>query len=89
LAFWADCKTDDIAIFAAGPTAVALATWIDIEGGTTVIVERAESFVNLASLPQSQISPNDIDDVIGGLDALDGILDHRNFPLNIHPIGGA
>jgi hypothetical protein len=52
-------------------------------------VERAESFVNLASLPQSQISPNDIDDVIGGLDALDGILDHRNFPLNIHPIGGA
>jgi hypothetical protein len=64
-------KTQDVAELVARPTAEALASRIDVEGGSAVFVEGAESFECAAGRTESDVGPNDIDDIVGLFDLLD------------------
>src|SRR5262245_11416127 len=63
-------KLDDIAKCAAGPTAIALPPRIDVERRPRIVVKRTEPFERRADRAQIEVTADDIDDVVGFLDAL-------------------
>src|SRR5262245_6198402 len=63
-------KFDDIAIRATCPAFVALAARIDVERRLVIVMKRADAFEGGADGAQIDVAADDIDDVIGFLDAL-------------------
>src|SRR5437870_4083565 len=64
-------KIDDIALFIAGPTPIALPARIDVERRAVVVVERTEAFEGGPDGAQRHVAADDIDNVVGLLDLLD------------------
>ncbi len=63
-------KAENIAIFATGPTTVALAARVDVERWFFVVVKRAQTLESGPDGTQRNIAADDIDDVVRFLDLL-------------------
>jgi hypothetical protein len=61
-------EADDIAMFLARPALIALPLRMDIKGRPMVLVKRAQSPEGRADLAQSDITADDIHDVVGLFD---------------------
>ncbi len=63
-------ETDNVATLATGPTTIALAARIDVEGRMVIVVERTEAFIRLPLLPQADVRADDFHDVVGLFDLI-------------------
>src|SRR5207237_9346250 len=74
-------KADDIAVFVTGPTLVALAPWIDVEGGPVVVVKGTEPLERAARRAQGHVAADDLNDVVGLFHLSDQRVVRRGPPL--------
>jgi hypothetical protein len=64
-------ESEDIAVFPAGPAAIALPARIDIKGRPLIVMEGTQALKGLAGRTQADIAANDFDYIVGILDLLD------------------
>ena len=74
-------KTEDIAVFVTGPTAITLSARIDIKRGVVIIVKGAQAFECGADRPERHITANDRNNVIGFFDLLDNGVVRQETPV--------
>ena len=63
-------KTEHVAVFITGPAAEGLSARIDVERRIVIVVKRTEPLMDGAGLAQRDVFADDVDDVVGFLDAV-------------------